>query len=172
MGRKTSTAERCRARARRGSRARGALAAAALLALLPACRACERGAADRPTRFIARDAEGVVEIRDLAVLIRARARLPALVDGLMTPQDLEAVEQEVARSLGFDPTTEQGLEAAGLPKSGPLAVELAAGAAGALWVVPVRDEQRFEKALDHIARARANVESTEKVKIAGKDATV
>src|SRR5205823_1675660 len=84
----------------------------------------------------------------------------------------EAIEQQATLALGFDPATEKGLEDAGLPKEGPIACEIASGGQGALWVIPVKDPAKLEKAIDHIVRARVNVEASEKTKVGDKDATV
>lgn len=149
-----------------------ALVAAASVVLVPACRGCRSGPAAPPTRFIARDAAGVVEIRDLGVLARERAHLPALLAGLATPEQLDAAEQELTATLGFDPATGEGLESAGLPREGAVAIELGGSGDGALWVVPVRDQERFGKTVERIARARASVDGVEKATIAGKDAVV
>jgi hypothetical protein len=143
-----------------------------LLGLMVGCRGCEKGPGASPTRFIQKNAEAVIEVKDLGALAKSKAKLTAALSRVMTAQQLDAIEKEAALVLGFDPATEKGLEEAGLPKSGGIAGETTAGGQGALWVVPFENQAKLEKVIDHIARARMNVEAVEKVKLGDKDATV
>lgn len=155
-----------------------ALATAAVLSALPAllgwgCRGCAGGSsAGRPTQFIQKDAEAVIEIRDLGALAKSKASLTKSLSGLMTVEQIEELEREATIILGFDPASDKGLEEAGLPKEGSIAGEIAAEGRGALWVVPVRDAAKFEKVIDRLARTRATVETTEKAKVDGQEITL
>ncbi|MCK6547812.1 hypothetical protein L6R52_18310 [Myxococcota bacterium] len=152
--------------------ARWAVPALVLGLSASACKGCGQGESARPITFVSKDAEAVMEIRDLGVVARSRTQLLGSVGGLVTPEQLTALEQELVLSLGFNPTTEKGLEDAGLPKQGPIAVEIVDGGAGALWIVPVADAAKLEKAIDRVARARTAIETAEKVKAGTKDVTV
>lgn len=137
-----------------------------------ACKGCGQSESARPITFVSKDAEAVLEIRDLGVVARSRGQVLASVGGLVTTEQLTALEQELVLSLGFNPTTEKGLEDAGLPKQGSVAVELVGGGSSALWIVPVADAAKLEKAIDRVVRARTTIETTEKVKAGTKDVTV
>lgn len=149
------------------------LVLAGLAALtLSACRGCGKGEGERPVRYVAKDAEAVLEIRDLGVIAEKRAGVLAAIGSIVTSEQVTALEQEAALTLGFNPTTEKGLEEAGLPKHGSIAVQIANGGASALWIVPVADQVKLDKTIDKIARARANIEASEKVKVGEKELTV
>lgn len=129
---------------------------------LAGCDACApRPPAVRPARFIDPGAEGVIEIRDIGVLGRAKAAILARLGGVVTPSQLRALVRELELSLGFDPTSPDGLRAAGLPPNGAVAVLVAGGGRGALWVVPVTDRGPFEKAVERVVRARTPVDDVQ-----------
>jgi hypothetical protein len=137
------------------------------------CRGCGGGGpAVQPIKYVGKDAEAVLEIRDLGALAKHKAELAKALVDVVPPEQIGALEKELELSLGFTPSTEKGLEDAGLPKEGPVAVEIADGASSAMWIVPFKDQAKLEKTIDRIARNRANVDSTEKVKAGESELTL
>lgn len=146
------------------------LAFAALASI--SCKGCAGGGGGaEPIGYVAKDASAVLELRDLGALAKNKKALAAAIADVVPPDQISALEKELELSLGFTPTTEQGLEAAGLPKEGTIAVEIAEGGTGALWIVPVKDVEKATKTIERIAKARASVDATEKIKIGDQDVT-
>jgi hypothetical protein len=149
------------------------LLAALLAALLAeACSgSCQRPAAD-PLRFVARSAEGVVEVPDVGAFARRRAKLLALTEGLATQEQLKALEEEGKRVFGLDPSSKEGLAEAGLPAEGRAAIEIVDGGRGALWILPVADEGKFAEFVKRLADARQPLSKSETRTVKGRKLTV
>ena len=134
----------------------------ALAWALAGCDACAPSpVATPPTRFIDRGAEGVVEVRDIGVLGRAKAAVLARLSRVVTPSQVGSLVRELELSFGFDPTSPEGLRAAGLSPHGSVAIQVVGGGRGALWIVPVTDRRAFEKAIKRIVRARTPVDEVQ-----------
>lgn len=144
-----------------------------VLPLAVSCRGCGGGGpAVQPIKYVGKEAEAVLELRDLGALAKNRAALAKAIADVVPPEQIAQLEKELELTLGFTPSTEKGLEDAGLPKEGPVAVEIADGASSAMWVVPYKDQAKLEKTIDRIARNRANVDATEKVKAGDREITL
>ena len=139
------------------------LSALGLIWSLAACDSCTSKPAPSmsPTRFVDEQADGVVEIRDLEVLVRAKAKAVEHLGRVVTREQLRILEHELELSLGFDPTTAEGLEKAGLRRHASIAIQLADGGRSALWVVPIADAGVFTKTVDRIVRSRATVDEVQ-----------
>src|SRR5262245_21703750 len=112
----------------------------AAAAFVLSCRGCAGGRRSaEPLRYVGKSADAVLEIRDLGALAKHKKDLAAALADVIPAEQIASLEKELELSFGFTPTSEQGLELAGLPKEGPVAVELAAGGASALWIVPIKD---------------------------------
>src|SRR5687768_13738193 len=96
-----------------------------ILTLVSACRACGSETKEHPSRYLAKEAEAVLEVRDLGALARSRKDVESAFASVITKEQVTELENELVLSLGFSPATEKGLEEAGLPTSGPIAVEVA-----------------------------------------------
>src|SRR5688572_26436211 len=95
-GRSVPAGADTRGRAGRAARSRSARWACALaLAALTAegCSSCGAKPSD-PVRFLGRDAEAVLELPDLGVLVKRRAQVTELLRGLASPDQQRALEQE------------------------------------------------------------------------------
>jgi hypothetical protein len=137
------------------------------------CKGCAKKSEQvSAIRFVSKDAQGVLQIADLGMLAKHKGDLEAALTGLVTSQQIAAIENEVKNTFGFDPATAEGLHEAGVPTEGEIAAEISADVSGALWIVPVVEPARFEKTLDRIVRVRATIDAVEKTKLAGRDATV
>jgi hypothetical protein len=137
------------------------------------CRGCDRSASERPpASWIAKEAEAVVEAPDLGYLAKRRDVIRSVLTGVATEQQLEGLEGELRRVLGFDPLSEEGLKAAGLPAKGPLAVQVADGGRAALWVLPVSNAEHFGATVTRLAKGRAAVHKTDVKEVKGRKLTV
>lgn len=108
-----------------------------------------------------------IEIPDIGALAARRAAIVSKLEGIATKEQVDAALGEVKRLLTFDPTTPEGLEAAGLPKKGPAAVEVIDSGRGALWVVPVGNEEKLKATLAELTKSRLKVEETKEEKVEG-----
>lgn len=133
----------------------------ALLALLvlsiAGCRGCGREPAEPPIHFIAADAEAVVEIRDVRLLVRAREALARDYGAILTPADVDSLRQELTLTLGFDPSSDEGLTKAGLRAEGSIAIQISGGGRSALWALPIADAKAFGQTVQNAASARIGV---------------
>ncbi len=144
--------------------------AALLLALPVSCSdGCSQGTGGDPRRFVSADAEVVVELSDLASLPSVREAIEARFEAAIPAADRQAAKEELARSLGFDPLTKEGLTAAGLAASGPVVGGIKDGTA--LWVVPVGHRGKFVTTVGRLVEARATTEQRSE-KVDGVELTV
>ena len=148
-----------------------ALTALALLGL-SACDGCRGRSAENPARYLSKDAEGVLELRDIGLFMRAREKLPVRVGNVVTPEQLAQLQTELSLTLGFDPTTAEGLAAAGLPKSGAVAMEVFGGGEATLWVVPTTSPEKLKPLLEKLVRSRVPVDEIVEDKAGGQPVTV
>lgn len=142
-----------------------------VLGLLPGCSGCDKGGGD-PRRYVRQDAEAILEVKDLGIFTRAREKLLTSFGAVVSPQQVEGLQHELSLRLGFDPSTPEGLEAAGLPKVGAVVVQLADGGSSALWVVPVADPGKFATTLDKVVRSRASIDEVTKETVEGQELTI
>ena len=143
------------------------LAAGLAAASLAAVAGCKGFTTERPqpSRFVAGSADGVIELASVSVLADRKGELRAILGTVFPGGQLQALEGQIVRGLGFDPTTVEGLQSAGLPKSGPVAVRIADRGRGALWIVPVADTEKFSKAFRTLAENRASIDADEQKKV-------
>jgi vacuolar-type H+-ATPase subunit F/Vma7 len=139
----------------------------ATLALLQACSNCGGAPTEAPSRYLAKTAEMAVEIPDLAALATRKAAIVAKLEGVATKEQVDLAVLELKRTLTFDPTTVEGLEAAGLPKKGAVAVEVIDSGRGALWVVPVGNKEKLQATLDELVKSRMRAEETKEEAVEG-----
>ena len=134
--------------------------AAATLWAFAGCGGCEK---DRPhpSRYVPQGADGVFEVKSVGLLAERKTELRRVLSAAFPGGQLDALEAQVVRALGFDPTTPEGLATAGVPKKGALAVRVADHGKGALWVVPVDDPKKFGKTIATLAASRASIDSDE-----------
>jgi hypothetical protein len=114
----------------------------------------------------------VIEIPNVGALVKERATVLSILQGIATEQQLKDVEAQLVRMLGFDPTTKEGLAEAGLPESGPAAAEFTDLGKGALWIVPVGDPAKLKTTLDQLVKSRAKIDATSEEKTEGGTITV
>ncbi len=122
------------------------------------CGGCNRGGNEPPIRYVSRSADAVLELRDLSFFARAQQTAPSLAGSVVTEPQLRALRDELERTLGFDPTSAEGLARAGLPANGPVALQIAGGGESTLWIVPVNDPAKFGPVLDQLIKSRATVD--------------
>ncbi len=113
-----------------------------------------------PLELIGKDADTVVEVRDISLLVEYRPRLTAQLRPVMGPLDISRLVSELALVLGFDPTTKDGLKSVGLTTSGPIAGEVRNDGTGALWAIPVSDAATFGPVLEAAIKARMDIGQT------------
>jgi hypothetical protein len=115
---------------------------------------CGTSPSEPPAHFVAKDAEAVLEVRDVRVLVRLRDALAKDFSAFITPAQVDSLRQELSLTLGLDPSSDEGLKNAGLRNEGSIAVQIEDGGRNALWVLPVADEAAFEKTVQAAASAR------------------
>lgn len=140
----------------------------ALVALSAAagCGSCQGTPKTDPRNHLPADARVVIELSDLARLPRVWATVEQRFAKVVPAEDRMKLRTELQRSLGFDPFSEEGLKAAGLPVSGPVVGH--ATDRSAMWVIPVADPKLFEGTVTQLVEARA---VAEKAKAAFGDAS-
>src|SRR5688572_25457421 len=126
----------------------------AVAAALSGCRMCGSRPSEPPVNFVAKDAEAVLEVRDVRTLVRLREAMTKEFGAFITPAQVDSLRQELALTLGFDPSSDEGLKNAGLRTEGPIAVQIEEGGRSALWVLPIQDEAKFKKTVQDAAAAR------------------
>ena len=119
------------------------------------------GPSAHPLEFIRKDADTVVEFRDIALLVDYRTRLSAQLKPVLSSLDVEQLIAELSLVVGFDPTTKDGLKSVGVATSGPVAGEVLANGSGAVWAIPVTDAKAFGPVLESTIKARRNVDAVE-----------
>ena len=137
------------------------------LALASGCSGCNQKPTEAPTRWLSQAAEIVVEIPDITAPTKKNALLRDRVEGIITKEQYDAAVGEVKRVLGFDPTTAEGLAAAGLPASGAVAGEIIEGGRGGFWVIPCADKAKLEKTITDVIKSRSNIDETKDEAIEG-----
>lgn len=141
------------------------------LAISPACK-CGQGPSEQPSRYIAKNTEMVIEIPNVGALVERREAVMSLLEGVATPQQITEAQSQLNRLLGFDPTTKEGLAAAGLPERGPAAVALSELGRSVLWIVPIGDREKLEATLEQLVKARAKIDATKQEQLDGRTMTV
>ncbi len=132
----------------------------AVPAVLSGCRGCGSTPSEPPTHFVAKDAEVVVEVRDVRTLVRLREALAHELGAFITTGQVDSLRQELALTLGFDPSTDDGLKKAGVRTEGQVAVQLEDGGRSAMWVIPVDDAAKFKQTVHDAAAARVGANKT------------
>jgi hypothetical protein len=147
------------------------LAALSALVLLARCSGCGTRSFE-PLKLVGKHAEVAFDIPDVGAPAKRKAQLFALFEGVIPKDQIEALESEGKRLLGFDPTTAEGMKQAGLRPEGPAAVELAEAGRSALWIVGVDDEGKFGAAVKSVTERRQTIDRTEQRKVKGRTVTV
>ncbi len=146
----------------------------ALAVVATGCSHCgSKAARQSAERLIPSGGHFILAVPNLGALADRAQALLATARGGAGGQQLVAWSANLARQLGFDPLTRDGLKAAGIDPQASLA--LAAGGSsgpGVLVAIPVGDESVLEATVDRLAkdRADARVKSTRSVQ--GKTVTV
>jgi hypothetical protein len=144
-----------------------------LSAVWAGCDGCSQKAPDSaPTRYIPSDAEVVLEVADVGLLVQARQAALAHYGSLVSKEQMEGLQKELTLTMGFDPTTPEGLAQAGLPAQGRVAGQLAKDARGALWVIPSADAVKLAASLDKAIKGRVTVDGSHVEKAGDVEVTV
>lgn len=138
------------------------------------CGTCAGGAKGKPAEeLVASDAAFVVSVPSVGALT---GRLQALSNNLRAGpagQRMVQAMANIARQLGFDPFTEEGLKSAGIDPSRSLAAGGAAGGrASLLLAVPVSDQTKAVETLTRLAKDRTGAGIAEARTVAGAKVTV
>lgn len=141
-------------------KALAALMLTSLAALQIGCESCGTTRSEPSIHFVPKDAEAVLEVRDVRLLVRLREGITKNLSAFVTPAQVESLRDELVLTLGFDPSTEEGLEKAGLKKQGSIAVQIADGGRSGLWVLPISDATKFGQTVQNVAAARVGVSKT------------
>jgi hypothetical protein len=139
---------------------RRAVFSLAAVAILAGCRVCGTTPSEPPIHFVAKDAEAILEVRDVRVLVRLSQALARDFGAFITPAQVDSLRQELALTLGFDPTSDEGLKAAGIRKEGMIAAQIEEGGRSVLWVLPVEDAAKLGKTVKEAAAARIGASKT------------
>jgi hypothetical protein len=139
---------------------RRALFSLAAVALLAGCRVCGTTPSEPPIHFVAKDAEAILEVRDVRMLVRLREALARDFGAFITPAQVDSLRQELSLTLGFDPTSDEGLKAAGVKTEGMIVAQVEESGRSVLWVLPVEDAGKFGKTVKDAASARIGANKT------------
>lgn len=112
----------------------------------------------------------IAEIRDLGAFVELRGKATRNLGAVITEQQMASLQEEAKLSIGFDPTTKEGLATAGLPSTGRVAVQLENDSQ--LWALPIVDAKKFSATLDKVAKARFAVDEQKQETIHGQQVTV
>lgn len=152
------------------------IALGTLLVALPlavGCNGCSsKPKGGSPLQFVAADAEAVLEVRDIGVLIAAREGASRSFGALLPPAQIESLQKELMLGLGFDPSTAEGLAKAGLPATGGIAAHILSSGQGAVWIIPVLDEAKLTPLLEKTVKSRVSVDAIRKEKLGSAEVTV
>ncbi len=139
----------------------------ALALALGGCARCTgRGARKNAEELLGPEATFVVSAPDLGRLADGCQALLATARGGAGGAELVAMSANLARQLGFDPLTREGLKAAGIEPDASLALEgSAVGNAGGLVAVPFANQKLLETTVRRLAKdhAGAGVEQVQPV---------
>ncbi len=121
--------------------------------------------AGNPLALIRKDADTVIEFRDIGMLVELRSVAGQRFAPALSSADLSALQDALALFLGFDPMTKDGLKSVGLAPRGAVVGELLADGAGAMWAIPVVDPKKFGPVLASAIETRwgADEKKTETV---------
>lgn len=143
------------------------------LSVAVGCGGCsEKPGSGSPLQFIPADADAVLEIRDIGLMIRAREGVSTHFGVLVPPAQIESLQKEFQLGLGFDPSTAEGLAKAGLPAKGAIAAQILSSGQGAVWVVPVADAAKLTPLVDKVIKSRVSVDATRAEKLGAAEVTV
>lgn len=140
------------------------LASVLLLALVATgCGLCSSGVRGQSAEeFVAADTAFVASVPSLSVLAK---QMTALSDNLRTGpagQKLVQAMAMIARQVGFDPFSEEGMKSAGLDPTRSLAAgSTGNGAQGLFLVVPFSDKAKAIETVTRLVKDRAGAEVTE-----------
>lgn len=149
-----------------------ALLALSMAALHVGCKGCGTEPSEPSINFVPKEAEAVLEVRDIRLLVRLREGITKNLSAFVTPAQVESLRQELLLTLGFDPSSDEGLTKAGLKKKGSIAVQLEDGGRSALWVLPIADAKKFGLTVQNVAAARVGVSKTTTEKSKAGEITV
>jgi len=147
------------------------LASFIILAFLPACSMCGGGPTEPPSRYVAKASGMVIEVPDVGALVARRAAITAKLEGIATKEQIDVAIGELKRTLTFDPTTAEGLDAAGLPKKGAMAIDVIDQGASALFIIPVGDAKKLDATINELVKSKETVVETKQESFEGSDIT-
>lgn len=153
---------------------RSSLGLTLAVGLLAGCDGCSKREpeAGSPLRFVPADADAVLEIRDIGLLIQAREGVAKHFSSFVPPAQLEGLQKELTRAYGFDPSTAAGLKGAGLPTKGRIVANIEADGKGAVWILPVEDQKKLEPNLLRLVKSRISVDETKTKKVGANTLTI
>ena len=111
-----------------------------------------------PLDFVRKDAEAVVELRDISMLVKLRELLANHFGAAISKADIEQVQEELKLGLGFDPTTVEGLKGVGLATKGPVVADVSGDGAEAVWVLPLADIKTFAPVFETVMKSRGGAD--------------
>lgn len=140
-------------------------------AMFAGCDGCKKSERVSPLAFIERDADAVLEIQDIGALSKLPAYVEQHLGAVINKAQIDSLRQELELTIGFDPTTPEGLKKVGLPKSGAVAASVAADGSGALWLIPVEDPKLLMPVLTRQVKARSGADKEKTSKAGAVDVT-
>lgn len=125
-----------------------------------------------PLELIRKDADVVVEFRDISMLSGTRAEVNKLFSGVISAQQVQQFQKELTLAMGFDPTTKEGLEGVGLATEGAAAAEVLADGTGSVWVLPVAKYKTLGPVIETVMKARGGADEAKRETRDGVSVTV
>ncbi len=132
--------------------------------MLAGCDGCKKSERVSPLAFVAQDTDAVLEIQDIGALSQLPAYVQTHLGAVINKAQIDSLRQELELTIGFDPTTPEGLKKAGLPSSGVVAAALSADGTGALWLIPVDDPKLLMPLLSRQVKARSGADKEKTTK--------
>ncbi len=137
-----------------------------VLALMASIGACRCGGSAKETnaeQFFPADVALLVSVPNLGSLSDKARGLIASAKGGPGGSELAGLQSGIARQLGFDPFTREGLDAAGLDPDGTLVLgNLATDQMRGLAALPYKDLSTLEETIARIAKNRSGATVVEK----------
>ena len=113
---------------------------------------------EHPLQFMRKDADAIVELRDIGMFAALRSSLSQQFSGVFSDAEIGQMREELSLLLGFDPTSLKGLASVGLAIEGPIAGEVLADGTGAVWAIPVDKPKTLAPVIKTVMEARFGVD--------------